>query len=370
MACPIVSVESFANRWLCLVRVVAADGMAGWGQCAPFNADITQTILHRQVAPQVLGLDDADPDAISQRCIDIEYKFFGTYLCRAVAGVDSALWDLAGKRAGRSVCELLGGRVRPRRVYASSMSRQTTPEQEVDRLARLRDEQGFSAFKIKIGGRMGHDLGRNADAAPGRSEGLIRLARARLGADAHLIADANGSYSPDVAIEWGRRLERLGYAQYEEPCPFWEIEQTAKVASALDIPVSGGEQDNSLPHWQRLLDMGAVDIAQPDVCYVGGVSRLVRVARMASEKGISVMPHSANHSMLMVFTLHLAASLPNAAPLAEWCIEHNQWTNGLYEPPLRVENGFAVFPDAPGWGVTPCESWLRSAGRMESRLEG
>src|SRR5436305_2492824 len=152
----IESVETFTRDPISIVRVVAEDGAEGFGQIAPYNADISAAVLHRQVARYVLGADADDLDGIADRCIEGEYKFPGSYVCRALAGVDTALWDLRGKREGKSVCELLGGRVRSVPVYGSSMRRDITPEDEAARLRRLRDEQGFRAFKIRVGRVCGH----------------------------------------------------------------------------------------------------------------------------------------------------------------------------------------------------------------------
>src|SRR5687767_5748108 len=173
----ITSVESFcAGQRIGLVRVRAEDGSEGWGQFAPSNVDITAMVFHRQVAPVVLGMEVDDPNAVSEAVMDATYKFPGTYVCRALAGVDTAIWDLLGKQAGKSVCELLGGMPRPFPVYGSSMRRDTTPEDEAERLVRLRDIYGFHGFKIKIGKRTGYDV----DEWPGRTENLIRTVRKAL----------------------------------------------------------------------------------------------------------------------------------------------------------------------------------------------
>src|SRR5690606_38858730 len=103
----------------------------------------------------------------------------GTYVCRALAGVDTAIWDLQGKLAGKSVCELLGGTPRPFPVYGSAMRRDTTPEEEAARLVKLRDSHGYQGFKVKIGKRQGYDV----DESPGRTEALIRGVRKPLGDD-------------------------------------------------------------------------------------------------------------------------------------------------------------------------------------------
>ncbi len=105
----ITSIETFANEYVALVRVRTDEGDEGWGQVSPYNADITAEIVHRQVAQHVLGQDAADIDAVTQTVLDREHKFQGTYLYRALCGVDTALWDIRGKRAGKNVCQLLGG---------------------------------------------------------------------------------------------------------------------------------------------------------------------------------------------------------------------------------------------------------------------
>ena len=107
----IISIESFHNEYVALVRVRTDQGDEGWGQVAPYNADITVQILHRQVAMHVLGLDAENIAAVTQTVLDRGHKFQGTYLYRALAGVDTALWDIHGKRAVKIVSRLLGGTV-------------------------------------------------------------------------------------------------------------------------------------------------------------------------------------------------------------------------------------------------------------------
>ena len=345
-----------------VVRVTTDDGAEGYGQVAPFNADITATVLHRQIAPHVLGADAADLDAISDRCIDRNHKFPWSYVCRALAGVDTALWDIRGKQERKSVCELLGGTPRPFPVYGSSMRRDITPKDEADRLVRLRDSVGFRAFKIRAGDVCSHDV----DKWPGRTEALIPTVRKAIGDEPALLIDGNSCYTPKRAVEIGRILEDNNGGHFEEPCPYWELEWTAQVAAALDVPVAGGEQDVDLAQWQRMIAMPAVDIVQPDICYVGGLTRALRVADMAHKAGMPCVPHSANLSMVTVFSLHMMGAIPNAGPHVEFTIEPSGWTEGLYTPALEVRDGKVAIPDGPGWGVTLNPEWLEKAERQVS----
>ena len=270
----IASVESFTDEWVGFVRVRTGDGAEGWGQVSPYNADITAAVLHRQVAPHVLGADPADAAALGDRVLEAEHKYPGSYVCRALAGVDTALWDLRARRAGVPVCTLAGGAPRELDAYASSMRRDIAPADEAQRLARLRAEHGFGAFKFRVGSECGHDR----DEWPGRTEEIVPAIRRALGDDARLLVDANSCYTPARAIEVGRFLEQWGVEHFEEPCPYWQLEWTAEVAAALDLNVAGGEQDCFLWQWRRMVALRAVDVVQPDVCYVGGFTRALAVA--------------------------------------------------------------------------------------------
>jgi L-alanine-DL-glutamate epimerase-like enolase superfamily enzyme len=367
MPSSIVSIETFSTEFVALVRVTADDGATGWGQTAPYNADITALILHRQVAPHALGADADDVEGVIAKIPEREHKFPGSHLYRAIGGLDTALWDLRGKRAGRSVCELLGGTPRPYPVYASSMRRDIQPAAEAERFARLREEHGYAAFKFRIGKECGHD----EDEWPGRTEAIVPAVRAELGPDAVLMVDANSCYTPKRAIEVGRMLESHGVVHFEEPCPYWELEWTRQVSESLDIDVAGGEQDCMLGEWQRMIDIHAVDVVQPDVCYVGGMTRALRVAKLAGMAGIQCTAHSANLSMVTVFALHLAGAIENAGPFVEFSIETSDyypWQDGLFDPPLIARDGKVQIPDGPGWGVEINPSWLEHADRSVSTL--
>jgi L-alanine-DL-glutamate epimerase-like enolase superfamily enzyme len=360
----IASIETFTRGHLSLVRVRTDDGAEGWGQISPYNADISAMVMHRQIAPHVLGADATDIAGLVDRCIEAEYKFPGSYVCRALTGLDTALWDLHGRLEGKSVCGLLGGQPRPFPVYGSSMRRDITPEEEAERLARLRDTRGFQAFKIRIGKVCGHD----EDEWPGRTEALVPAVRKAIGDDVSLLVDANSCYTPTKAIEVGQMLQQYNVCHFEEPCPYWEIEWTAEVTRALDVPVAGGEQDFDLSQWRRIITTRSVDVVQPDICYIGGLTRALRVAAMANEAGLLCVPHSANLSLVTVFTLHMMAAIPNAGPYVEFSIEPTPWVEGLYTPSLEVSDGKVTIPDGPGWGVQIEPSWLAAAAHRASEL--
>lgn len=354
-------IETFCDAFVGFVRVTADDGTQGWGQVSPYLADITCTVLHRQIAPWSLGHDAMDIEGLVDLIPEREHKFPGSYLYRAMCGVETALWDLRGKREGKPVCELLGGTARPLRAYASSMKRDITPADEVRRMLALRDKHGFDAFKFRVGAEYGHDQ----DEWPGRTEEIVPAMRKALGEGAALLVDANSCYSPPRAIEVGLLLQDHGVGHFEEPCPYWELDQTREVREALSIDVTGGEQDCYMPVWKHMIGMHAVDIVQPDVCYMGGITRTLRVARMAQAAGLPCTPHSANLSMVTLFTMHLLCAIPNGGKYLELSIEgpdYYPWQEGLFvRSPYDVKEGRVQLPQAPGWGVEIAPAWLVKA---------
>ena len=365
----IKSIETFATEFVCFVRVRTDEGSEGWGQVAPYFADITAQVFHRQVAPYALGADALDIDHLVDIIPEREHKFPGSYLRRAIGGLDTALWDLRGRLDGKSVCELIGGTPGPVRAYGSSMKRDITPADEAERLKGLRDRFGFDAFKFRIGA----ECGRDRDEWPGRTEEIVPTMRKAMDDGVALLVDANSCYSPARAVEIGRLLQDNGISHYEEPCPYWEYEQTKQVTDALDIDVTGGEQDCELQNWRRMVDMRAVDVIQPDICYLGGLTRTLRVAAMGAEAGLPCTPHCANLSMVTLFTMHLLRAIPNAGKYLEFSIEGSDyypWQEDLFlNPPFAIVDGHAEVPDAPGWGVEINPDWLDKSEYRISTLE-
>ena len=361
----IQKLETYSTNRVSFVKAYTDDGAQGIGQISTFSADISAQVFHQLVAPIALGSDPYDLETLGRRVMEGTYKFPGSFVCRALTGLDTALWDLRGKLEVKSVCELLGGDPdKPLYPYGSSMSRQITPVDEAARLVRLRDEVGYKAFKIRVGSVNGHDQ----DQWPGRTDELVPTVHKALGDGVGLKVDGNSCYTPAKALEVAKLLEDNGVEHFEEPCPYWELDWIAEVTRFSKVPVANGEQDYDLNQWKRMFWMHAMDIAQPDVCYIGGITRLMRVGKMAEEVGMPVVPHSANLSMVTLFTMHALAAMPNAGPHFEFSIERTPWTDDLYFPALTVKDGVAKIPAGPGWGVTLNEEWLSKAERQVSEL--
>jgi len=332
-----------------LVRVRTDEGLIGYGECSPMNNRLVAAHLEHALSSLVIGRDPFDVEALVERMFVSTYKVAGQSMAMAVSGIEMALWDIIGKACGQPIYRLLGGAYRTQiPVYASSMRRDITPVDEARRLSDLVGKYGFRAVKVRVGSTFGFDR----DAAPGRSTSLIAEVRAALGEGIDIMMDGNSCFSAPRAIEFGHAVEEYRVFHFEEPCPYWDLDSTAKVAEVLDMPVAGGEQDWGIQRFKEMLQIEAVDIVQPDLIKAGGFSVCKKIAALAEAYGSVCTPHQ-TQPFGTVANLHLAASTPNIRYYQEYNIEsHPLWDKLFLEPVLEVKDGFLTVPQGPGLGVT------------------
>jgi len=356
----IESVELLRSGRDYVVHVRSKDGAEGIS-VTNSRAAYLYPILNRLVIPYFIGKDARH---LESHLFEVyryrsNYKLQGLALWCPLAWVEFALLDMLGRIAGKSLGELLGGVVR-RKVayYIASGRRDSTPEEEVDYLARLVEETGAKAVKFRVGGRMS----RNADAMPGRTEKLIPLSRKHLGDEIAIHADSNSSYDPPKAIEVGKMLEDIDAVYFEEPCPFDHLEDTKRVTDALTIPVAGGEQEFSQRRFRWMIHNRGVDIVQPDLQYYGGLIRSVRVANMAQLAGMSTTVHISG-GLGFVYMLHFASRTSDIGAYQEYkrgVERYSQW----FDPPLESKDGMLSVPSGPGVGIANIRELLKDAERV------
>jgi L-alanine-DL-glutamate epimerase-like enolase superfamily enzyme len=243
--------------------------------------------------------------------------------------------------------DLLGGRVRDQvAIYYASGNRHNPPEEEVDYLQCLIERSGAKAVKYRLGARMHY-----TDASTSRDLALIPLARRELGDDVTIYTDANGSYDVDMAIRIGRELEQHGTAFFEEPCPFDYYEETRAVADALDIPIAGGEEESSMRGMMWLLDHDVHQVIQPDLLYFGGLTRSIKVARMAASIGIDCTAHISGGALGFLYMMQFASCVPNAGPYQEYKGNTDGVPVYALDSSLQSVDGMIDIPAGPGLGV-------------------
>jgi L-alanine-DL-glutamate epimerase-like enolase superfamily enzyme len=340
-----------------IVRVRSKDGAEGVA-LTNGREQYVYPIFNKLVVPYFIGKDACDLEGHLWEVYRYRsnYKLQGLAFWCCVAWVEFAILDMIGRVVGKSIGELCGGVIR-RNVdfYVASGRRDSTPEEEVEYLATLIAETGAKAVKFRVGGRMS----RNADAMEGRTEGLIPLARKKLGDKIALHADANSSYDPPKAIEVGRMLEDIGAVYFEEPCPFDHLEDTKIVTDTLTIPVAGGEQEFSQRRFRWMIYNRGVDIVQPDLHYYGGLIRSTRVARMAAVAGLPTTVHISG-GFGFIYMLHFASFTPDIGLYQEYKRNIERYAD-WFDPPLKINDGAITAPEGPGVGIKDIAGLLEDA---------
>ena len=365
----IIKLETFTKPYVSFVKITVEDGSTGFGQMSTYHADITAQIFHKQVAPWVLGKDYSNFDDLEDFIFEREHKFPGSYLLRAIAGLDTSLWDLKGKIENKPVVSLIGGSPGYLRIYGSSMKRDIKPFDEAERFKKLFYDKGVNAFKFRVGS----ECGRGKDEWEGRTEEIVKTINQSLDKSITKMVDANSCYSPAQAIEVGKLLEDNNVKHFEEPCPYWKPDQTKLVTDALKIDVTGGEQDCDLRIWKDMIKRKIVNIFQPDVMYMGGLTKALKVAKLIEKGGFICTPHTANLSLVTVCTMHFLKAINNAGPYLEFSIEgedYYPWQQNLFlNDPFSLEDGKVTITDLPGWGVEINPNWLDNSDYKISEIE-
>lgn len=323
------------------------------------QVDILYPIVLKYVIPFFIGKNALDIESLLDDLYvyNSNYKMQGLALWCCVAWVEGSILDLLGKSEGKHISALFGVKLRNKiPIYVASGNRGTTPEEEIEILQQKIAETGAKAVKFKVGGRMS----RNKDSIPNRSENLIELSRKILGNEITIQADANGSYNVNKAIEIGKRLEAIGAYLFEEPCRFDNFEETKQVADALNIPISGGEQESSEYRFRKMISENVVQIVQPDLHYYGGFIRATRVAKMADSLGKPITVHISNRNAGYAEMVNFSSYTPNIGLFQE-LKTGMEATSDLFDPPIQVKDGFLNIPTAPGLGMPHAEYALKNA---------
>jgi len=352
LSAPLEEPFGYAQAWVdertaTLVRVTASDGTVGWGECwGPIagNRGIVEDLL----AEAVVGADPLDNERLHEDLLATGRAAFQSFVpLSAVSGLDVALWDLKGRLLDQSVATLLGGRRRESvRAYATGhyfrqgLDLEEQYEHVVAEAARNADRLG--ALKLKIGlSLLGH--------GPDEDVELVDRVRAAVGEAPTLMVDANYAYDTATARRVGRALEGLDVAWFEEPVAPENVEGYVHLRDTLEVPVAGGECHDP-DGFDRLLAAGGLDVAQPDVCNVGGLTAARRVAAAATARGVGVVPHVWGTPVALAASLHLIATLPGD-PWLEFDGSPNPLREELSPGSFVPDDGRVAVPGGPGLGI-------------------
>lgn len=362
------SQQFYTGRSAHLVEVQTDEGITGWGECfGPGNIALANKgIVERVIQPMIKGENPLARDVLWHKVYNMtrDHGQKGMPL-QSLSGVDIALWDIAGKVAGLSVAELIGGRFREQvdvYGYGMMLRRESVSEMEarfVDEAAAIKG-MGFAATKMKVG------LGPRDDAR------LAAAVRKGVGDDYRFMVDANHCYNTHDAFEMGRSLEDLNAYWFEEPIAPEDLDGYRELRAGLKVRIAGGECEFNRWGWRNILESRGLDIAQPEVCALGGISEYLRVLALCHAHFTPVINHVWGSGIALATNLQLLAAMPplpggmfQTEPMLEFDTTHNLFSKDLLTEPLDIygqvaANGGSVkVPNGHGIGVEPDLDFIR-----------
>ena len=361
------SQQYYAKRSAHLVEVRTDEGLVGWGECfGPGNVALAnKSIVERVIQPMILGRDPLDREVLWHEVYNLlrDHGQKGMPI-QALSGVDIALWDLTGKITGLPLCKLLGGQHRARvAVYGYGMMlKREDLASHVSRFAEEAaaiKEAGFTATKMKLG------LGPREDVK------LAEAVRRGVGDGYPFMADANHCYTTSDAFYVGTALSELEAYWFEEPVAPEDHAGYRELRQKLKVNISGGEAEFTRWGWHHLLEGRCLDIAQPEVCALGGISEYLKVLVLAHTHFTPVVNHVWGSAVAVAANLHLLAAMPPLPgglnprePLLEFDTTDNRFRDDLLLEPLDIQgqvkrnDGYVAIPNGAGLGIDPDRAFI------------
>lgn len=318
-----------------LVRIETEDGLIGWGEAFGHAvAPATQVVIDRMIAPQLIGRDSSKIDAIMGDLTKALHLFGRNGpVIYGLSGVDIALWDIAGKRANMPLYRLLGGGFRDELDVYASLLRYGEAETLAANLRRA-VSLGYNAIKL-------HEI----------VPALVGLTREIIGPDRQLMVDTNCPWSIPEALQMARAMQPYDVTWLEEP--IWRPEDHRSLAEVRKhgiIPIAAGENAGGLLEFRAMIEHGAIDIAQPSVTKIGGITEVKKIIALCDAFGVQLVPHCAYFGPGYLASMHIAASLAQNVALERLFMDLEAHPFAPYTDPV---GGKVKVPQAPGLGCDP-----------------
>lgn len=359
----------WGGRYWILVKLTTDDGITGWGECyaSSVGPEAMRAVITDVFARHMAGESPENIELMFRRAYSSGFtQRPDLTVMGAFSGLEIACWDILGKARGRPVWALMGGRMNARiRAYTylyplphhDLTAFWTSPEMAAESALDC-VERGYTAIKFDPAGpytmRGGH-MPALSDIT--LSVAFCRAIREAVGDRADLLFGTHGQFTPAGAIRLGQALEPFSPLWYEEPVPPDNIEDMARVARALRIPVATGERLTTKAEFAAVLRAGAAEILQPALGRAGGIWEMKKLAAIAEVHGAQMAPHLYAGPVEWAANVALAASIPNIL-MAE-TIE-TPYHAALIRSGITVEGGFITPPEAPGLGIEVDEALARA----------
>jgi D-galactarolactone cycloisomerase len=330
-----------------LVEVETDAGVKGIGEA--FGNPFVTREYFRMIEPFFVGRSVFDFEHVEARIRNAMYHLgVGNQLTACLAGIDVALLDAIARGFGVRVCDLIGG-CRTTRIpaYASTGFFSDDPERQLSHMLAEAAAHPYAGAKIKIGRGLRSDVGR------------VRAAREALGPDKLLMVDINGAYTVDVALECARAIAPFDIHWIEEPLPPGDFAGYAELRARSPIPIAAGEAHHTIRDFRALIDGRCLDIVQPSIPGVGGITEAKRIATLALAANLRLAPHVWGGAVGLAAACHFIAAQP-ASPhvdhpphpqMLEYDMSDNALRTQLLKTPLELKEGHVLLPPGPGLGV-------------------
>jgi L-alanine-DL-glutamate epimerase-like enolase superfamily enzyme len=321
-------------NWHALARITTSDGVEGVGYVVYPRGDLMTTIGHaaRELGEHMIGMSVLEPEAAWDRLARRgDWVGPGGLLHCALAPLDIAMWDAAGKTLGQPLHRLLGGYRDRLPTYASDGLWVSLSPEELAAAAKRHVGNGFGAVKLRLG----------KEATPELEARRVHAVREAVGPEVRIMVDATESWSLTRARRTGRVLQEAGIAWLEDPVHHLDVAGLAELRRQLAVPIAAGEHLYHLDAFRALLEARAVDVVILDLARVGGVTPWRKIAGLAQAHRIPVCGH-----VVPEIQVHLLSAVPNGH-----MVEYVPRSAGILRSMPRIENGELVAPQGPGLGL-------------------
>ena len=368
-------VETFvvdaAWRNFLIVKITTNDGIVGWGDgTLGWKEFAVESLVHEFADRHLVGRDPFRIEDLWFKLYQIEHNS-GPVMYSAMAGIETALWDIVGKVCGQPVVNLVGGVLRDRvRVYANGWYADMRDEVKLRERVSAVLAMGYTAMKFDPFGAGGREMPKSDLRAAAKAVEVVRDAA---GPDIDLLIECHGRFSVGTAIEAIKAMQPFEPLFCEEPIPAHNMDSQAwvtKAASAMGARVATGEHTYSRFGFNEMLQKQATHVIQPDLGYSGGFMETKKIAAMAEAHYVSVAPHNCDGPGRLLASIHLCANIPNFLILESFADFDVAWRKDLVKSgnPELVD-GHYLAPTAPGWGYEIDEDVARAhPGSIKSRM--
>ena len=363
------SQQYYKHRTAHLVEIETDEGITGWGECfGPGNIALANKyIVEKVIQPLIIGEDPINKEYIWHKVYNLLRDSGQKGMpIQALSGIDIALWDILAKKAKLPLYQLLGGKTNNKiPVYGYGMMLQKKSVEELCELfkkeANKIKEKNFKAMKMKVG------LGPKEDLK------LVSAVREVIGNDFKLMVDANHAYNKNDALYVGRGLDEMEIYWFEEPVAPEDYDGYKELKEKLKTNIAGGEAEFTKYGWNQLIKNNCIDIAQPEVCGLGGITEYLKVSALAQSNFIPIVNHVWGSALSVAVNLHLLTSLPDmpgglfpTKSMLEFdTTEKNIFITDLAEEKFSIldqvkdKDGFASPLENIGIGINPKKDFIK-----------